>query len=52
VTTCRGIDGSFRERHWQNGKLAITPDVITAWATVDLELRNINLRDYVLKAAH
>ncbi|MEO8131359.1 MAG: hypothetical protein ABI822_29965 [Bryobacteraceae bacterium] len=34
-----------------NGKLAITPDVITAWATADLELRNISLRDYVLKAA-
>ena len=33
-----------------NGKLAITPDVITAWATADLELRSISLRDYVLKA--
>jgi hypothetical protein len=34
-----------------NGKLAITPDIITAWATADLELRNISLGDYVLKAA-
>ena len=34
-----------------NGKLAITPDVTTAWAIADLELRNISLRDYVLKAA-
>lgn len=34
-----------------NGKLAITPEAITAWATADLELRNISLRDYVLKAA-
>jgi hypothetical protein len=33
-----------------NGKLAITPDVITAWATADIELRNISLRDYVVKA--
>jgi len=34
-----------------NGKLAMTPDAITAWATGDLELRNISLRDYVLKVA-
>jgi len=33
------------------GKLAITPDITTAWATADLELQNITLRDYVLKAA-
>ncbi|HEY3836888.1 MAG TPA: hypothetical protein VGL72_09970 [Bryobacteraceae bacterium] len=32
-----------------NAKLAITPNAITAWATADLELRNIRLRDYVLQ---
>jgi hypothetical protein len=33
-----------------NGKLAITPDAIVGWATVELDLRNISLRDYVVKA--
>jgi hypothetical protein len=31
-----------------NGKLAITPDSIIAWATTELELRDIRLQDYVL----
>lgn len=34
-----------------NGKLAITPDAVTGWATADLEFRNVRLSDYVLKVA-
>jgi hypothetical protein len=33
-----------------NGKLAIIPDTLVAWPTTELELRNIKLNDYVLKA--
>jgi hypothetical protein len=32
------------------GKLAITPDAIVGWATAELELQNISLQAFVLKA--
>ncbi len=33
-----------------NGKLAITPDAIVGWTTVELDVRDVSLHDYVLKA--
>jgi hypothetical protein len=33
-----------------NAKVAITPDAIVGWATAELDLRNIRLKDYVSTA--
>jgi len=33
-----------------NAKLAIVPDTVTAWSTADIELPDLHLGDYVLKA--
>jgi hypothetical protein len=35
----------------RNSKLAITPDFITGWSVVKFEMRDVNLRDYLLKPA-